>query len=92
MAKKAKKLTFEEGLERLREIVETLESGAPTLSETISLFEEGTVVARHLEALLADAETKVEKLTSVGPAQDVESAEPEGDEDIGEESSEEGLF
>ena len=64
MPKKVKNLTFEEGLERLREIAETLESGAPTLSETINLFEEGVAVARHLETLLADAETKVEKLTS----------------------------
>jgi exodeoxyribonuclease VII small subunit len=68
LPKKAKDISFEEGLERLREIVETLESGAPTLSETINLFEEGVAVARHLEVLLADAETKVEKLTSAGPA------------------------
>lgn len=85
MPKKAKNLTFEEGLERLREIVETLESGTPTLSETINLFEEGVAVARQLEALLADAETKVEKLTSGGPAVGAAELEPETDEGADEE-------
>lgn len=91
MAKKAKKLTFEERLERLREIVEALESGAPTLSETINLFEEGISVARQLEALLADAETKVEKLTSAGPP-GTEEPGPETGEDADEDSNEDGLF
>jgi exodeoxyribonuclease VII small subunit len=83
LPKKVKNLTFEEGLERLREIVETLESGAPTLSETINLFEEGVAVARHLEALLADAETKVEKLTSAGPA--AEDPEPDYEDETDQE-------
>jgi len=78
---KKKGLSFEEGLERLREIAETLESGAPTLSETINLFEEGVAVARHLEALLADAETKVEKLTSAGPAAGGPEPDYEGETD-----------
>ena len=91
MPKKVKNLTFEEGLERLREIVETLESGTPTLSETINVFEEGVEVARHLEALLADAETKVEKLTSAGPA--AEDAEPEPDyEDETDQKDKDELF
>lgn len=84
MPKKIKNISFEDGLERLREIVETLESGTPTLSETINLFEEGVTVARHLEALLADAETKVEKLTSAGPAAETAEIEPE----VGEKADE----
>jgi exodeoxyribonuclease VII small subunit len=89
LPKKAKEISFEEGLDRLREIVETLESGTPTLSETINLFEEGVTVARHLEALLADAETKVEKLTSAGPAAETVELEPEAGEGADEESKEE---
>jgi exodeoxyribonuclease VII small subunit len=89
LPKKAKNVTFEEGLERLREIVETLESGTPTLSETINLFEEGVAVARQLEALLADAETKVEKLTSAGPAAGTAELEPETDEGADEEGKDE---
>jgi exodeoxyribonuclease VII small subunit len=87
LPKKVKDLTFEEGLERLREIAETLESGAPTLSETINLFEEGVAVARHLEALLADAETKVEKLTSAGPAP--EEPEPDYEDETDQEDKDE---
>jgi len=85
LPKKDKGFTFEEGLERLREIVGTLESGAPTLSETINLFEEGVAVARHLEALLADAETKVEKLASAGPVAGNVVPEDENAEDVSDE-------
>lgn len=91
MAKKEKELSFEKGLERLREIVEMLETGAPTLSETINLFEEGVSVARHLEALLADAETKVEKLASHVPKPESKGTLP-ADEEVGEAGEEEALF
>ena len=63
MAKK-KEVSFEEGLQRLQEIVEGLEQGTATLNETLSLYEEGVKLAAGLNATLADAETRVEELSA----------------------------
>lgn len=59
---KDKELSFEEGLERFREIVETLERGTATLAETLRLYEEAVGLAAALNAELARAEVKVEEL------------------------------
>ena len=60
MAKKS--VTFEESMERLDEIVKTLEKGDVALEDSIKLFEEGTKLAAKCSDLLQNAELKVTKL------------------------------
>ncbi len=57
------KLTFEESLKRLEEIVHTLENGDTPLEQSISLFEEGVKLSGHCNKLLESAEQKVTVLT-----------------------------
>ena len=57
-----KPLSFEESLARLDEIVRHLEKGDLPLSESLSLFEEGTALMSACNKLLDEAEQKVVKL------------------------------
>ncbi len=58
----AKKLTFEQSVARLDEIVKTLERGDRPLEEALALFEEGTGLIRACGKVLDEAEQKVVKL------------------------------
>lgn len=60
--------TFEASLARLEEIVRKLEEGEIDLDRSVRLFEEGVALARKLEARLADAEMRVEKLLDASGA------------------------
>ncbi len=55
----AKKLTFEQSLARLDEIVKALERGDRPLEEAMTLFEEGTGLIKSCGKVLDDAEQKV---------------------------------
>lgn len=57
-----KKLSFEQSIERLDTIVKQLEKGEAPLSESLKLFEEGTVLVKTCTKLLDLAEQKVVKL------------------------------
>ena len=58
-----KKQSFEESMTQLESIVETLESGHPTLDEALKNYEEGIKLSRTCASFLKKAETKVIKLT-----------------------------
>ena len=55
-------LSFEKALEDLEKIVEKLEKGGLSLSESLALFEKGVKLARFLREELEKAEKKVELL------------------------------
>lgn len=57
-----KKLSFEEQISRLEEIVAALEKGDAQLSDSLALFEEGTRLAASCGAMLDEAEQKVVQL------------------------------
>ncbi len=57
-----KKMSFEEKLARLEEIVALLEKGDAALAASLSLFEEGTKLANACTAELEKAEQQVVKL------------------------------
>ncbi len=57
-----KKLTFEQAMARLEEIVAALERGDAPLEEALTLFEEGTALMKQCSAALDKAEQKVSKL------------------------------
>ena len=55
-------LSFEQSLKRLDEIVRALEKGDVPLSESMKLFEEGTVLTRRCGDMLDTAEQQVVRL------------------------------
>ena len=56
-----KKLSFEQSLARLDEIVRHLEKGDLPLKESLTLFEEGTALIKNCGTMLDDAEQQVKK-------------------------------
>lgn len=56
------KLSFEESLKRLDEIVRILERGDAPLNESLKMFEEGTALIASCDKMLSEAEQKVVKL------------------------------
>ncbi len=69
----AKKLSFEESLAKLEEIVRHLEKGDLPLSESLKLFEDGTALLAACSKMLDDAEQKVVKLRKGSDRQPVET-------------------
>jgi len=60
------KMSFEEALVELEDIVRNLESGKSPLDQSISAYERGTALKKHCEKKLHEAQLKIEKIT-VGP-------------------------
>ena len=60
MAKKT--MTFEAAMERLEEILHTLENGGETLDATLKLYEEGVGLIRICSERLENAEQSVKLL------------------------------
>ena len=54
--------TFEENLQRLEQIVRSMERGDVALEESLKLFQEGTDLVRQCGKLLDDAELQVKKV------------------------------
>ena len=53
------KMSFEQGLERLEQIVSLLERGEVPLDESLALYEEGAGLIRRCNAALDQAEKRV---------------------------------
>ncbi len=53
------KFNFEKAMNRLEEIVRTLESGKTSLDESIKLYEEGVALVGQANKLLSEAKLKV---------------------------------
>ena len=58
----AEKMTFEQALARLEEIVKLMESGSAPLDKSLSLFEEGVGLVKFCTSELDSAEQKVKIL------------------------------
>lgn len=57
-------MTFEEKLEKLKEIVETLESPETLeLDSSLKLFEDGVGLVRSCREILEEAELRIQKVT-----------------------------
>jgi exodeoxyribonuclease VII small subunit len=60
--KKEKEIDFKAGIERLEEIVDSLESGEIDLEDALKVFEEGIKISRQLSKKLEKAEKQIRKL------------------------------
>ena len=78
-ATEAKKIDFEASMQRLEEIVSTLEKGKVGLDGSMKLYEEAIYLARECNAALDTAEQKVKILRLAG-AEGVELLDFEGSE------------
>ncbi|MFN8721157.1 MAG: exodeoxyribonuclease VII small subunit [Rhodospirillales bacterium] len=59
-------LSFEDALAELERIVRQLEEGKAKLDDAIGSYERGTLLRRHCEAKLREAQAKIDRIT-VGP-------------------------
>ena len=66
MTKEIKAMDFEQQLETLESLVESLESGDLSLEDSLKSFERGIKVARDCQQALKQAEQKVEVLMRQG--------------------------
>ncbi len=69
--------SFEVQLERLEEIVQSLEGGDLPLSKSLALFEEGISLARKCEASLSQAEMTIEALMRSESGERIEALDPD---------------
>ena len=92
---------FEKDLEKLENIVESLEEGGLPLDASIKKFEEGINLAKRCEKALSSAEKKIEVLTKNAAGEvatkaftsdDASKDESEEDEDEEESEDEDMLF
>lgn len=72
-----KKLSFEEAIAELEQVVNRLDSGDVPLDESIRLYERGAALKEHCEAKLAEADAKVRQITLDAKGQ------PTGTTDVG---------
>lgn len=56
------KMTFEESMQRLEQIVRTMERGDAQLDESLKLFQEGTELVRNCAKLLDEAQMQIKKV------------------------------
>ena len=71
------KMSFEEALKALEEVVGQLEGGQVPLEQSIALYERGDALKKHCEARLGEAELKVQKIVAA-------DGKPVGTEPFGE--------
>jgi len=61
---------FERSLTRLEEIVKQLDESNVSLDDSVKLYEEGKRLSNRCEALLKDAQAKIEAAASAGAVED----------------------
>ena len=79
------KMSFEQALERLEEIVSKIEDGQVSLEQSIEKYAEGIKLIDQCRSILDKAEKKIELLTkgenqSLEPAGELDEEEPDRDE------------
>jgi exodeoxyribonuclease VII small subunit len=55
--------TYEQSIEKLKQIIEKIEDGNTSLDESIRLYEQGAVLVRQCETMLSEAEVKISTLS-----------------------------
>jgi len=63
MTKSIEKMSFEEALAELEEIVNKIDTGQESLADAVSSFERGVALKNHCEKMLKEAKLKIEKVT-----------------------------
>ncbi len=69
------RMTFEDALRALEDVVRKLESGEVPLDESIGLYERGEQLRKHCQARLDAAQARIEKIVA-GPDGKAARTEP----------------
>ena len=78
MAKKAQELQFEDALEQLETIIQSMEDGETALADLVAKFEEGSKLLKVCQDKLKEAELKIEQLNlKTGELEPIELPESE---------------
>ena len=56
------KLSFEDALKELEDIVRRLEAGSAKLDEALAAYERGALLKQHCESKLREAQARVDKI------------------------------
>jgi exodeoxyribonuclease VII small subunit len=62
--KSIEKMSFEQALAELEEIVRKIDTGQENLADAVESFERGVLLKKHCESMLKDAKLKIEKITN----------------------------
>lgn len=62
--KSIEKMSFEQALAELEEIVRKIDTGQENLADAVESFERGVLLKKHCEFMLKDAKLKIEKITN----------------------------
>lgn len=54
--------TYEKKIEQLKKIIDKIEDGNTSLDESMKLYEQGAVLVKQCETMLAEAEVKITTL------------------------------
>ena len=71
------KMSFEEALKELEQIVEKLDSGQVDLDQSIDIYTRGSLLKQHCEAKLRNAQERVDKIVGKNGNLSVEPANVE---------------
>ena len=63
-SKSIEKMSFEEALAELEEIVRKIDTGQENLADAVDSFERGVLLKEHCESQLKSAKLKIEKITN----------------------------
>ncbi|MGD0597624.1 MAG: exodeoxyribonuclease VII small subunit [Sedimentisphaerales bacterium] len=63
------KLTFEQAIKELTEIVSKIEQGEIALGDSLQQYEKGMTLIKHCRKILQEAEKRIEKIAEEGKGQ-----------------------
>jgi exodeoxyribonuclease VII small subunit len=71
------KLTFEQAIGQLKEIVQQIEQGEIPLQDSLEQYEKGMALIKHCRGILQKAEKRIEKISREEPTEpQEEDSEP----------------
>jgi exodeoxyribonuclease VII small subunit len=73
------KLTFEQAIHQLKDIVTRIEQGEIPLQDSLEQYEKGMALIKHCRTILQKAEKRIEKISREeppGPEKEPEDSEP----------------
>jgi exodeoxyribonuclease VII small subunit len=71
------KLSFEEAIKELTEIVGRIEQGQIPLQDSLQQYEKGMGLIKHCRTILQEAEKRIEKISEAKPQEEPETQQQE---------------
>ena len=78
------KLSFEESIRQLKEIVDKIEQGQIPLQDSLDQYEKGMALIKHCRGILQKAEKRIEKISQAEQAEEETAEEPSEPESAGD--------